>query len=91
MTRHSGPAALRVAALAGALFLLSSCFTTAVWGGSIEDDDGDGVHDVELDPEVDGVSDFLLKLVLTPFAVVLDVCTSPVQAWLYGWEDDDDC
>ena len=72
-----------------ALPLLSGCLTTALWGGSIEDEDHDGVSEVALRPRADGAGDLLLKIVLTPIAVAADICTSPIQAWLYGWEDDD--
>ena len=65
----------------------SSCITTYLWGGSIEpDDDGDGAAEVRPDIRVAGWEDFFIKIVLTPFTVVLDVCTFPVQAAVFGWE-----
>ena len=86
--RGSTPAALAAALV----LLLPSCFTVALWGGTIEDSDGDGADEVELDPTAADVGEFLLKVLITPVTVVLDICTSPVQAWLYGWEDEeDDC
>ena len=69
----------------------SSCFTTALWGGSIETEE-DGVETVAFNEHdgVDGWGDFAGRVLLTPFAVLLDICTSPVQAWLYGWDEEDD-
>ena len=33
-----------------------------------------------------------LCILLTPVTLVLDIVTSPVQAFLFGWDDDeDDC
>ena len=73
---------LFVGPLLGSL-LLSSCLTTALWGGTIDtEDEGAGLS---IEPEFDGAGDLLIKVVLTPFTVVYDVCTSPVQAWMFGW------
>lgn len=75
--------------IAAALLTLgSSCATTALWNGpdaEIGAEDGDGFN---FSPEVDSVGEFFLKLALTPFTLAFDICTSPVQAWLY--EDDPD-
>ncbi len=54
----------------------------------MEDVDGDGEYQSEFD-DADG-DDLVLKILLTPFAVILDICTSPVQAVMFGWDDDDD-
>ena len=80
----------RLAACALILALLSSCFTTALWGGSIEDTDGDG----SLEPSFSsgdggGEGNPALRILLTPLAVLLDICTWPVQAVLFGWEDEE--
>lgn len=86
----------RVLAPAFALALLpwlGGCFTTHVWGGSVEDDDGDGVYSAGFDSDDDGPElDLAARLALTPFTLLLDFCTAPIQACLYGWNDDeDDC
>ena len=73
---------LMVGPLLGSV-LLSSCMTTALWGGTVDPDSESA--NLNFDPEFDGAGDLLLKVVLTPFAVVYDVCTSPVQAWIFGW------
>lgn len=63
------------------LALSSSCATTALWNGPEADTVDEGGFDFS--PEVDGVGDFFAKLALTPFALAFDICTSPIQAWLY--------
>ena len=69
---------------------LQSCFTTAVWGGSVEDET-DGSR-FSLTGGVPVSRNVWVKLLLTPFAVVLDACTAPVQAVMFGWDDDEvDC
>ena len=81
---------VRLGAAAIFLALLPSCFTTAVWGGSIHDHDDDGRSTIQPGegPETD--MSVWTRLCLTPFTIILDLCTLPVQAWLYGWDDDDD-
>lgn len=87
----------RLVTLAAALALLplfAGCFTTHVWGGTMEDDDGDGVYDAAFDSDDHrgGELDLPSRFLLTPFTLLLDLCTMPIQACLYGWEDDeDDC
>ena len=39
---------------------------------------------LNFEPEFDGAGDLLMKVVLTPFTVVYDICTSPIQAWMFG-------
>jgi hypothetical protein len=68
---------------------LTSCMTTAVWGGSV-DDDGDGTSSLSLSGGRALSDNLLVKILATPFAFVLDVCTYPIQAALYGWDTDDD-
>ena len=71
--------------------LLSSCMTTALWGGAIDPAPRSEGVDIEFDPGFDGAGDLLMKVVLTPFALAYDICTSPLQAWMFGWieiEDD---
>lgn len=74
------------------LTLLSSCFTTGLWGGSIEDTDGDGSAEIPLTSFSGGGPNegpnLAMKLLLTPFTVILDICTSPIQAFLFGWDED---
>ncbi len=71
--------------------LFSSCITTAVWGGSVKDD-GDGTSSLSTSGGRSLSDNILVKLIATPFAIVLDICTYPIQAALYGWDDDDeDC
>ena len=74
---------------------LTSCFTMMVWGFSPEDgvDPATGSEETTFayDEETEwswGL--FFGRLGLTPFAIVLDVLTCPVQAVMLGWDDDDD-
>lgn len=74
--RRSGP----LAATLLLPVLLSGCFTTALWGAG---DDEAEAWSVAADGD-DGWGDILARLALTPFALVLDCLTSPVQACLDG-------
>ncbi|MCA9001655.1 MAG: hypothetical protein KDB61_07020 [Planctomycetes bacterium] len=71
----------------------SACITTAVWGGSIEDRDRDGVSTLHTSGGHALSDNVWVKIIATPFAIVLDICTYPIQAVLFGWddEDEDDC
>lgn len=77
--------------LCAALILptLTSCITTAVWGGSVEDD-GDGSSSLSSSGGRALSDNLLVKILATPFAIVLDICSYPIQAALYGWDDDDE-
>ena len=70
---------------------LSGCITAAVWGGTYDDDDGDGDPSLHFDGDRRGVDNLFLRIVLTPLAFAVDVCLMPVEAYIYGWADDDDC
>lgn len=69
---------------------LSGCVTAAIWGGTYEDDDGDGDPSLQFDGDQPGLDSLFLRIVLTPLTVAADICLAPVQAFLYGWDDDDD-
>ncbi len=64
------------------LLLFSSCATMTVWNGDSHDAVDDGGQAFILNPEVNSVGDLLLKIVLTPFTLAFDICTSPIQALL---------
>ena len=77
---------------------LQGCFTTALWGGEMKERTNRDTGRVEQKPSfnlVDAVTDppglgvVAVRVLLTPFTLVLDCVTAPVQAVLYGWEDDD--
>ena len=68
--------ALRLAPIVLGALLLSSCFTAAVWHAEIEH--GSGHHVPGYGVAVGA------KLALTPFAILLDALTWPVQRVL--WE-----
>ena len=93
MTRppsKTGPTTRNLAAAAIVLALLPGCFTVHLWGLSLEDEDQDGSYSIV--GGVDGppfMKALPVRLLLTPLAVVLDLCTSPVQAYLYGWDESD--
>jgi len=91
---RSGSGLARLAAAALLLPLLSACFTTTLWGGSLEDTDGDGAAEISLGSGSGGGPNegpnLAMKLLLTPFTVIFDICTSPIQAFLYGWDQDSD-
>ena len=75
--------------------VLSSCFTMAVWGFHPDTDTDPVSHDTDTSFAYDEETEwswglFFGRLGLTPFAVALDVLTCPVQAFLFGWDDDED-
>ncbi len=69
---------------------LSGCITASIWGGTFEDDDGDGDPSLQFDGEQPGVDSVWLRILLSPLTLAADICLMPVQAYLYGWDDDDD-
>ncbi|MFT6831176.1 MAG: acid phosphatase family membrane protein YuiD [Planctomycetota bacterium] len=69
--------------------LLSSCVTATVWGGGVEEDE-DGSSSIVFTGGTPLSSSSWVNALVTPFALALDLCLSPVQAFLYGWDDDDD-
>ncbi len=79
--------------LAGRLVLLAllamtgGCFTTLAWGGDPFDDEDRGSRPANRDD--DGPS-LWESLALTPFTLVLDAITMPVQLFLLSDDDDDD-
>ena len=85
------PGKLRASLICVALILplMSSCMTTAIWGGSI-DEDADGSSSLSLSGGRPLSDNLWVKILATPFAIVLDICTYPIQASMYGWDDDDD-
>ena len=86
---HRRPLRTHLAAALLAAPLLSGCVTATVWGGGVEEDE-DGNESVVWsggEPLSDSV---WVNIAATPFALALDLCLCPVQAWLYGWNDDDD-
>lgn len=75
--------------------VLTSCFTMAVWGFLPADEVDPVTGNEETGFEYDSDTEwswglFFGRLGLTPFAVALDVLTCPVQAFLFGWDDEDD-
>lgn len=85
---------LRAALLASLLLLvLPSCFTMTLWG--FEPEYSTDVFTGRTEGEMQYDSDtewswnlFGLRLLGTPFAVLLDCVTAPVQTFLF-WGDDD--
>ncbi len=89
----SRPRKLRASLIAVALILptLTGCMTTAIWGGSIEEDE-DGSSSLSLSGGRAISDDVWVKIAATPFALIFDICTYPIQACMYGWNDDEeDC
>lgn len=76
-----------IAALAAALcLLLGGCVTKTLWEshfGSREDEEERAARDDDDDSVLD-------VLVLTPFALVVDVVTLPLQVAYWSLRDDDD-
>lgn len=72
--------------------LMTGCMTTAIWGGSIDEDE-DGSSTLNYSGGRAISDDVWVKIAATPFALLFDVCTYPIQACIYGWNDDDgdDC
>ena len=67
----------------------SACFTTMAWGGDPFDDD-DGPRASRRYGDDDGGPSIWASLALTPFTLVLDLVTAPVQAFFLFDDDDDD-
>ena len=94
MTRTVRHLAKHAAALCLPL-VLTSCFTMMVWGFFPEREydaaSGDDHTSFAYDEETEwSWGMFFARLGLTPFAVVLDVLTCPVQAFVFGWDDEDE-
>lgn len=60
-----------------ALLLFNSCFTLGLWK-----------HDV-MDLEEEGKDGELMRILLTPIALVLDICTAPIQKQLFARDDEE--
>lgn len=73
---------------ASLLVLAPSCATTALWNepeSEIYDDESGSFN---FEPRVDDAGDLLLKVVLTPFTLAFDICTSPLQVLLFEGDPD---
>jgi uncharacterized protein YceK len=77
-----------------ALVALQGCFTAGVWGFELgsETDAVTGRESPTLEAQRDGevVESLWFRLLATPFSLVLDCVTLPIQALLFGWDDEDD-
>lgn len=78
-------------AFAACALLLQSCFTSALW--EMNDDDDVQPRNASYritHPEKDdgwGLEDIGLRILATPVTLILDLITSPIQAWF----DDEEC
>ena len=75
--------AVRSLLVVSLLVLAPSCATTALWNepeSEIYDDESGSFN---FEPRVDDAGDLLLKVVLTPFTLAFDICTSPLQVLLF--------
>lgn len=86
---------LRSVLLASLLLALTpSCFTVWLWGGKVTNErDEWGERDTSIErAEHDSWAHAGIagRVLLTPVFVLLDCLTLPVQAYLYGWDRDDD-
>lgn len=83
-SKAQGPCrAARSLLVSSLLVLAPSCATTALWNepeSEIYDDESGSFN---LEPRADGAGDLLLKIALTPFTLVFDICTSPLQVLLF--------
>ena len=84
---------LRCAATLLLPFLLTSCFTMTVWGFDPVEETNPFSGAAETSFQYDAATEwswglFFTRLGLTPFALVLDAATCPVQAVLFGMDDD---
>ena len=73
---------------ASLLVLAPSCATTALWNepeSEIYDDESGSFN---FEPRVDDAGDLLLKVVLTPFTLAFDICTSPLQVLPFEGDPD---
>ncbi|MBZ0150997.1 MAG: hypothetical protein K8J09_05640 [Planctomycetes bacterium] len=72
---------------------LSSCFTGVIWGFFPQEDHDDPDAGMPLTYERGTKWSWELvlgRILVTPFTLVLDCVTLPVQAVLFGWNDDDE-
>jgi len=83
---HVPTAVLAVALVA----LTSGCFTTLLWEADVVPEEDDGGFPFDEDPEGGFFETLGAKLLLTPFALVLDVLTLPLQEALGVDEPDFD-
>lgn len=76
----------------------SGCFTTSLWGGDLLEvqDSRSHVSETRVGWELpaersDGPSGAELahRLLLTPFTLALDLVTLPLQAELFGWNEEE--
>ena len=86
---------LRCAAALVLPFLLTSCFTMTVWGFDPVEETNPFSGAAETSFQYDAATEwswglFFTRLGLTPFALVLDAATCPVQAVLFGMDDEGD-
>ena len=84
---------LRYTCALALLLCCSGCFTVGLWGGSTDGVRGDGEGRLgfssrEADMKVGHWSELFYKIPLTPFALVLDIATSPIQTIIF-WSADD--
>lgn len=70
--------------VAVACLWLSSCVTTALWGGDIEGGDGNGGLDVDWSGARSGPGETTLRVLATPVTLAVDVCSSPFQALYFS-------
>ena len=74
------------------VLVLPSCFTMLLWGHGPRAQE-DGYVEASARPEKAEGMPIPLRIFLTPFTVVLDICTLPFQleVWDALTEDDDGC
>ena len=70
------------------VLVLPGCFTMLLWGHDISDP-GDGYVEAGASPDKVAGMPLPLRIFLTPFTVVLDICTLPFQLDIF-FDDDAD-
>lgn len=64
--------------------------TASVWGGGVEEDEFDGSSSLRWSGGERLSDSVWVNILATPFALAFDICTCPIQAYLYGWDHHDD-
>jgi uncharacterized protein YceK len=75
------------------LLALHGCMTAGLWGFDVTSERDPITREEQTSLEAregEELGSVWLRLLATPFTLVLDCLTLPIQAWVFGWDDDED-